>query len=561
VQALAAAAVAQLQAVSQVANVPPSVLSQNAQTLSSVNLSQPLQAGSVAPTTTQVPQLGNFSPPMQTSASASSSAPTPSVQAPTIPLPAGITLQSLNPAEQAAYQNAQTSLNQQFSNAVAGATASSQQPPASQQSSGNPAQQQNNNNAPAQISPSIDPRLAAAEAGSPPASVVILQAQNATSGNQIQSNGLTSPTGLGAPTPDLTTNGMAVQLDVTPAALLNLASDYIVFVAGAVHDPGPYLAENGTTLASMLGAAGGTALQADLSWVEVTSTDVDALSGTSKTTRNAYKGTMADLERISLRPLDSIRVRQVFTDRSSGGNVTIAGQVRYPGTFDITRGERLSSILTRAGGLTDESYAYGAVFTRVSAAQAEAEGNNREANELQAGIASAVTNPNLNASALTYLQSLVTTLKNQPALGRITVTADPAILSVKPDLDIILEPGDFIYVPKRPSTVAVSGEVLNPGAFQYKPGLNVGDYLAMAGGTNDAAEDSETFVVMPDGTARPASGGWFSFSSNSPIPPGAEIVVPPDPAPFNTMVFLTSISQIVSQLAVAGASLAVIQSK
>jgi protein involved in polysaccharide export with SLBB domain len=138
------------------------------------------------------------------------------------------------------------------------------------------------------------------------------------------------------------------------------------------------------------------------------------------------------------------------------------------------------------------------------------------------------------------------------------VTADPAILSVKPDLDVILEPGDFIYLPKRPSTIAVSGEVLNPGAFQYRPGLGIDDYLAMAGGPNDAAESSETFIVMPDGTARPASGGWFSFMGNSPIPPGATIVVPPDPAPFNTMVFLTSISQIVSQLAVAGASLAVI---
>jgi protein involved in polysaccharide export with SLBB domain len=388
-----------------------------------------------------------------------------------------------------------------------------------------------------------------------------LQAQTATAGNAIEGNGLTSPAALGAAAPDLTTTGIAAQLDITPAALVNLATDYVVWVVGAVHDPGPYLADNGTTLAAMLGAAGGVQLQADLSWVEVTSTDIDPLTGTSKTSRTAYKGGMSDLARVSLRPMDSIRVRNVFSDRTGSGNVTVAGQVRYPGTFDITRGERLSSLLARAGGLTDESYAYGAVFTRVSAAQSEQEGNAREANELQAGIAAALTNPALNASALSYLQGLVTTLQHQPALGRITVTADPAILAVKPDLDVVLEPGDFIYIPTRPSTVAVSGEVLNAGSFQYRPGLSVDDYLTMAGGTNDAAEDSETFIVMPDGTARPASGGWFSFSGSSPIPPGATIVVPPDPAPFNTMVFLTSISQIVSQLAVAAASLAVISSK
>lgn len=543
VQALAAAAVAQMQTAQQAANLPPSVLNQSAQSLSNINLSQPTQAG--ASTTAQ----GTI--PAQTNTAASNA---PVV--PQIPLPPGVTLQSLTPAQQAQYQQAQASIAAQVSgnNGNSGNSGNNSAPAAS-------AAPQAPVAPPTTFQPQIDPRLAAAEAGSPAAAVTILQAQNAIGGNQIQSNGLTSPAGLGSPAPDLTTNGMAAQLDITPAALLNLATDYVVWVVGAVHDPGPYLAENGTTLAAMIGAAGGAQLQADLSWVEVTSTEIDAQTGTSKTARTAYKGTMADLERVSLRPMDSIRVRDVFSDRSSGGNVTVAGQVRYPGTFDITRGERLSSLMARAGGMTDEAYAYGSVFTRVSAAQAEQEGNSREANELQAGIAAAITNPALNASALGYLQSLVSTLKSQPALGRITVTADPAILSVKPDLDVLLEPGDFIYVPKRPSTVAVSGEVLNPGAFQYRPGLSVSDYLAMAGGTNDAAEDSETFIVMPDGTARPAEGGWFSFMGNEPIPPGATIVVPPNPAPFNTLVFLTSISQIVSQLAVAAASLAVIQSK
>jgi polysaccharide export outer membrane protein len=544
IQALAAAAVAQMQAAQQAANVPPSVLNQSAQTLSGINLSQPMQAGTLA-TPTTIPA------PATTTSGTNSSTTTPAPIVPQIPLPPGVTMSMLTPAQLAQYQAAQASV---------AAQASGQQAPATTQAAPMQTTTTASQPLPAQtpLPSPMDPRLAAAIAGSPAATAVILQAQNTASGNQIQSNGLTSPTGLGAPTVDLSPTGIATQLDITPAALINLASDYVVWIVGAVHDPGPYLAENGTTLAAMIGAAGGVQLQADLSWVEVTSTQIDPLSGTSKTSRTAYKGSMSDLDRISLRPLDSIRVRGVFTDRSSGGNVTVAGQVRYPGTFDTTRGERLSSLLARAGGLTDESYAYGAVFTRISAAQAEAEGNTREANELQAGISAAITNPSLNASALSYLQGLVTTLKNQPALGRITVTADPAILGVKPDLDVILEPGDFIYIPKRPSTVAVSGEVLNPGAFQYRPGLGVDDYLAMAGGDNDAAESSETFIVMPDGTARPAEGGWFSFMGNEPVPPGATIVVPPNPAPFNTLVFLTSISQIVSQLAVAAASLAVI---
>jgi polysaccharide export outer membrane protein len=410
----------------------------------------------------------------------------------------------------------------------------------------------------------MDPRLQAAVNGSPSAMNPILQAQNTTSqaqfsnsGSQIQSNGLTSNAGLGLPAQDTSPTDIAGFLDITPAALLNLDSEYLVFISGSVRDPGPYLAEGGTSLQGMLDAAGGVQRNADLSWIEVTSTDIDVSTGTSKTVRTAYKGNAGDFEKVSLRPLDSVRVRQVFSDRDSGF-ITIAGQVRYPGTFDITRGERLSSILERAGGLTDEAYAYGAVFTRVSAALSEAEGNAREASELQAGIAAQTTNPNVTSTAMTYLQTLVQTLQKQPALGRITVTADPAILSVKPNLDMTLEPGDFVFIPKRPSTVAVSGEVLNPGAFQYKPGMSVDDYLELAGGTNDAAESSQTFIIMPDGTARPASAGMFSFMNSQPIPPGATIVVPPDPAPFNAMVFLQNVSQIFSQLALSAASLAVV---
>ena len=96
------------------------------------------------------------------------------------------------------------------------------------------------------------------------------------------------------------------------------------------------------------------------------------------------------------------------------------------------------------------------------------------------------------------------------------------------------------------------------GGDSSKPELNVDDYLRLAGGTTDAAEDSETFIVYPDGTAQPASGSWFSFLNNAAVPPGSTIVVPRDPTPFNTMVFLTSITQIMSQVAITAASLAVV---
>ncbi len=403
--------------------------------------------------------------------------------------------------------------------------------------------------------------IAAAASQRSPAAIALLQAQSAQSaaaGVPIQGGGLTVPSALGAPAADTNPNDIAAELGLTPAALINFASDYLVWMVGDVHDPGIYLAESGTPLSTMLSAAGGLQLQADLSAITVTSSELDPASGTSHTVRNAYRGTSAaDFEKVGLRPLDTVIVRQVFSDRETG-TVTVVGQVRYPGSFDIMRNERLSSVLGRAGGLTDEAYPLGTVFTRISAQQAEAEGNYREAVELQTGALVAATTPNVNPSLLTYLQTLQQTLLHQPALGRITVTADPTILAVKPELDVLMQPGDFVYVPKRPSTVSVSGEVLNPGSFQYRSDMSADDYVDMAGGYTKVAEDDETFIILPDGSARAASSSAFDFFSDQPIPPGSTIVVPPNPAPFNTMVFLTSLSQIVSQVAIAGASLAVI---
>jgi polysaccharide biosynthesis/export protein len=409
--------------------------------------------------------------------------------------------------------------------------------------------------------PPYQANVAAAASLQSPAAIAMLQAENAQSaaaGMPLSGAGLTRPPALGVPAPDTSPTDLAAELGLSATALTNFAIDYLVFIEGNVHEPGPYLAEGGTSLATALSAAGGLNLTADLSAITVTSNVIDSATGASRTVRNQYRGTsMADFEKIALQSQDTVIVRQVYSDRESG-TVMVVGAVRYPGTFDILRSEHLSSLLGRAGGLTDEAYPLGAVFTRLSAQQAEAQGNYREAVELQTGALTAATTPNVNPALLTYLQTLEQQLLKQPALGRITVTADPTILAVKPELDTLLQPGDFIYIPKRPSTVAVSGEVLNPGSFQYRPNMSLDDYVDQAGGYTKVAEDDLTFVIMPDGSARTPSSNILSFFGSDPIPPGSTIVVPPNPAPFNTMVFLTQVSQIFGQVAIAAASLSAI---
>jgi polysaccharide biosynthesis/export protein len=555
-QSLAAAAAAQLQAAAQAANVPPSEVS----LALSASAAQATQTATQAAPTSTVPgtatqpvnnaaaiysasNSGSATPGAATTSTAPSTAPTSVGQAVATGVGQGI-------AGSLPVGSSPTTIVSPTTPSITTGATSPPGPPMGLVTT-----------SPMPPAPPYQASVAAAASQQTPASIALLQAQSAQSaaaGIQFQGAGFTKPPALGALAPDTVPTDLAAELNLDLNSLVSFAADHLVWIEGDVHDPGTYLTEGGTSLAAMLGAAGGLQLQADLSAVTVTSSQIDAAAGTSHTVRNVYRGSgIGDFEKVALLPQDTVIVRQVFSDRESG-TITVVGAVRYPGTFDILRSERLSSVLDRAGGLTDEAYPLGAVFTRISAQQAEAQGNYREAVELQTGALTAATTPNVNPAILTYLQTLQQTLLHQPALGRITVTADPTILAVKPELDTLMQPGDFIYIPKRPSTVAVSGEVLNPGSFQYRPDMSLDDYISLAGGYTQVAEDDETFVIMPDGSARTPSSGVISFFGSDPIPPGSTIVIPPNPAPFNWIVFATQISQIFSQVAIAAAGLSAV---
>lgn len=383
---------------------------------------------------------------------------------------------------------------------------------------------------------------------------------------------------------------IASALSVPDPVVSNTVKDNLVWLYDEVKNPGPYLAAPGTDLRQLVLLAGGPLRTADLSAVEVTSTEINAATGTARTVRTNYKGTVDDFQRVIIQPEDVVRFRPIFSDRDLG-LITITGEVRYPGTFDIRRGERLSSVLARAGGLTEQAYPLGAVFTRKSAALFESEANQREARELEIALASAIQrgsltsnlgqstgggggvapvyangaaigNPGLpslsGASGTDVIGTLITELRTSPATGRMTVTADPSVLQVRPEFDVVVEGGDTLYIPKRPSTVTVTGEVLNSGTFAFRNDYSVQDYVQLAGGSRDSADEGRIFVIMPDGTARPMEDNWLTFNHNTIIPPGSTIVVPREVAPFNFFTTFVNITQITSSLALTAAALAIL---
>jgi protein involved in polysaccharide export with SLBB domain len=352
---------------------------------------------------------------------------------------------------------------------------------------------------------------------------------------------------------------LARQLGIDPLVLVNFLVDRRARLDGAVRGPGYYFIGPGATLDDLVQAAGGTVNWADESGIELISTAIDRSTGRSRTGRRTLPLRQGMLASYVVQPHDQFRFSQVFADVGIG-SVTVQGEVRYPGTFPILRGEHLSDLLARAGGLTNTAYPYGTVFLRQSAAQAERQGYVRAASEVQNQLVVAMTrvgNDKIAPDTFASMQSFVTELRNQKALGRISITADPSVLAANPSLDPLLEAGDVIYIPQRPSTVAVLGQVLQQGSFPYRAGNSLRDYIEQAGGYSSTADESQTFIVLPNGVARRVESSWLSFDAAA-LPPGSSIVVPRDVTPLDLRQTIIDVSQIFSQFAVSIASVAVL---
>jgi Periplasmic protein involved in polysaccharide export len=356
---------------------------------------------------------------------------------------------------------------------------------------------------------------------------------------------------------------LATQLKVDPLVLINFLDDRAVTVDGAVQGPGIYLVGPDADIRSLLAAAGGVSRRADQSTVEIISTTVDAGTGKSSTERRTLAlADTADAAFI-VSPRDQVRVNEVYTAATSG-SVTVQGQVRNGGTYRIMRGEHLSELLRRAGGLTETAYPYGTVFLRRSAAIREQESNRRQAQEIENQLVLAMSrrdpNAKLSPDAFAAMQTYIGQIRSQKALGRVVVAADPAALAANPASDPLLEPGDLVFVPQKPYSVAVLGEVLQPGNIPFAKGMSASDYVERAGGYTRFADESETILVLPDGSAQRVDNSWLNFGSER-IPPGSTIFVARDVSGIDLHQIIVDTTQIFSQLAVSAASLAVLSTQ
>ena len=346
------------------------------------------------------------------------------------------------------------------------------------------------------------------------------------------------------------------QLNMDPLVLVNFLIDHRARLDGAVMGPGFYFIGPNVALKDLVQAAGGTASGADESSVELLTTVIDGTTGRSASQRQSLPLRQGMLASYVLRPRDELHFHKVFTD-TGVGSVTVQGEIRFAGNYPIRRGEHLSEVLMRAGGLTSTAYPQGTVFLRKSAAQIEQEGYQRAANDIESQLLAGVSSIGSKGVDPTAVHAFATQLRTQKALGRISLIADPSILAANPSQDPLLETGDVIFIPQRPSTVAVLGEVMQPGSYSYQPGMTVADYVKKAGGYAQFSEDDLTFIVQPDGSARKVENSWLHYDATA-LPPGSAIVVPRDLAPVDVRQLALDITSILSSFAVTAASLAVL---
>ncbi len=329
-----------------------------------------------------------------------------------------------------------------------------------------------------------------------------------------------------------------------------------VTIAGEVGKPGKYPMSNGMTALELIKLAGGLTRGANTQSADLTRFEVregQKLQGVEQPIELAkLLGGDATAD-VPLRDGDVLTIRQVTGWQDRGAFITVKGEVIHPGGYGIREGERLSSILKRAGGFRAGAYPYGAVFIREQVRDAEEHTRLELIRRVQAQETSLKVlpdNPRIvdftlaRDAAIAQWEVTLDKLKTTPPTGRMVIHISSDIKHWENTAaDIEVRAGDIITVPKKPSFVMVTGAVFTPNAVSYRGGHSAAWYLGQAGGPTQQANRKSAYVVRADGSIIGGGErilGLFSGSMHTiSLQPGDMVVVPEKaiggPTPWQTI--------------------------
>jgi protein involved in polysaccharide export with SLBB domain len=314
----------------------------------------------------------------------------------------------------------------------------------------------------------------------------------------------------------------------------------IVYVEGDVTRPGRYPLTTNMTVAELIHVGGGLRPSADRQTADLThynydGTDPNALTAQreSISINSALSGdAKAD---IPVHNGDVLTVRELPGWNDLGASITVKGEVKHPGTYGIRPGEKLSSIIERAGGYESDAYPYGSVLQRMAVRELETKAQadlmeriKNEESSLAAMPESDARTKQEKEMALAQYQTTLTQLEANPPEGRVDIRISDRVDRWRnTSADVEVRAGDSLTIPKKPSYVMVTGQVFNATAVSYRPGRSAKWYLSQSGGPTTLANRKAIFVIRADGSV---IGGKGSLLSGDPLDaalrPGDAVVVP-----------------------------------
>lgn len=283
-----------------------------------------------------------------------------------------------------------------------------------------------------------------------------------------------------------------------------------ITVFGEVARPGEFIFAENTTLEDIIMQAGGLLESASVVKVDVSRRIKDPaatqLTGTlSETFSFSLKdGFVIDGKpNFILEPYDQIFVRR-SPAYNPQKNVTITGEVTFPGPYVLTsKNEKLSDLVAKAGGTSQWAYVKGARLLRTMTAGERARSRS---------VLEAIDNSqdSINVKKLELADTYY-----------VGIDLEAALKNPGGNADLVLRADDRLHIPTMVNTVRITGNVMYPNTVTYSPTMTVGDFIKMAGGYGFRAKKSKSYIVYMNGTVARAKR-----NSKAVVEPGCEIIVP-----------------------------------
>lgn len=307
-----------------------------------------------------------------------------------------------------------------------------------------------------------------------------------------------------------------------------------VGLIGSVNQPAVFELKPEETLGDVLAMAGGFNAVADRSRVAIERLD----------DRSTVRVAQVDLPAGAKTALASGDVVRVFSAvevavpvQRQNKRVRIEGEVAKPGEYVLPPNSSIADALAAAGGMTAAAYPFGTEFTRESVRLTQQQNYDRALRDLETDLSLSNSTRGIGAlgegaGALAAREGantrLLATLRAVRPSGRVVLQLEPEGRALPP---LVLEDGDRLLVPPRPTSVGVFGSVFNGGSYLFNPGRSLDDYLALAGGPKRGADVGSTFVIRANGSvvSNQQKSGWFSRGSglgSVPAEPGDTIFMP-----------------------------------